>query len=89
MSLRFTDEAGVYIPSKDAIKFTAVEQGAIVPCYVRRSTLIVLGCHPFADAEQLCSAFERQRALFEKTASEMHSTGRRGEIMIRYRDLQD
>jgi hypothetical protein len=43
MSLQFTGEAGIYIPGKDAVKFTAVDCDLAITCCVRRSTLIALG----------------------------------------------
>jgi hypothetical protein len=79
--LQFLGDVGVYIPSLDAIKFTAIRDGYAVGCYARRSALIAVGCHPFDDAAALCAAFEEHRQVFERAAAAKHSHAM-GDIML-------
>ena len=85
--LQFLGDIGVYVPSRDAIKFTAVRSGFPVECYVRRSALIAIGCQPSDDAAMLCTVFERQRALFERVAAAKYAQGTTGSIGIGFPDV--
>jgi hypothetical protein len=89
MSLQFIRDVGVYVPDKDAVKFTAVDGRLAILCYARRSSLIALGCEPMDDADKLCTVFERQRAVFERTATQIYKTRCAADIVIQLRDLRE
>jgi hypothetical protein len=45
MALQFLSEVGVYVPRRDAVKFTAMTSASShIACYTTRSALAAIGC---------------------------------------------
>jgi hypothetical protein len=69
MSLQFLSEAGVYVPRRDAIKFTAMTGAAShIPCYTTRSALAAIGCTAGDPPIKLVERFQRNRLSIEIAA---------------------
>ena len=90
MLLRFLGEAGVYLPDRDAVKFTALSGGDALDCYVMRSALEVIGCTAAHAPQVLCERFRQNRALMELAATEKYRRSPAGSVIVLEAvDLQD
>src|SRR5206468_1164677 len=67
--LRFLGEASIYLPDRDAIKFTALSGGDALDCFVTRSALEVIGCTASDGPQALIARFQQNRALLELAAT--------------------
>jgi hypothetical protein len=89
MLLKFLGDIGVYLPEKDAIKFTALSGGDALDCFVTRSALDALGCDPKDRPEILVDRFEHNRALLERAAVKKYHRSRPGSpVSLECIDLQ-
>ena len=89
MSLRFVRDT-VYLPDRDAVKTTAVDDDKVVPCLATRSVLIVLGCTACDGPARLVQKFEHHRPMIESAAVFKHRQGHHrhsGAVVIDERDL--
>ena len=68
MSLQFLSEAGVYIPRRDAIKFTALTPSSHISCYTTRSALSAIGCTAADSPIELIERFQENRLSIEIAA---------------------
>ena len=90
MLLRFLGEAGVYLPDRDAVKFTALSGGDALDCYVMRSALEVIGCTAAEGPQALCERFQQNRALIELAATVKYRRSPAGSVIVlEAADLQD
>jgi hypothetical protein len=87
MTLQFIGDAGIYVPKSDAVKITAVHGGAPVTCYVKRSALVALGCHPTDDPATLLEVFARHRERAEKIAARKFARSHFAEITVSAEDV--
>jgi hypothetical protein len=88
--LRFLGEAGIYLPDRDAIKFTALSGGDALGCFVTRSALEVIGCTPSDRPEALIARFQQNRALMELAATVKYQRSPAGSIIeLEAGDFQD
>lgn len=69
MTLQFVGEVGVYLPSEDGIKLTAIRDGKLREYIVTRVALIAAGANPTMDPASLLGFFERNRPVFEAAAA--------------------
>jgi hypothetical protein len=67
MNIHFIGEAGVYLPTRDAIKIVALDGERVIDCYVNRSALDAIGC-PDDDGLDLIRHFQRERDAVEIAA---------------------
>jgi Protein of unknown function (DUF1488) len=67
-SLQFIGEMGVYLPSRDAVKITALDGDRVVDCYAMRSALEAVGGAPGVQETEITRAFERCRDTIEIAA---------------------
>ena len=90
MLLRFLGEAGIYLPDRDAVKFTALSGGDALECYVNRSALEVIGCNAGDGPQTLVVRFQQNRALLELAATVKYRRSPAGSmIVLEAGDLQD
>ena len=90
MLLRFLGEAGVYLPDRDAVKFTALSGGDALDCFVTRSALEVIGCAIGDRPEALIAQFQQSRALIELAARVKYQRSPAGSVIeLEAGDLQD
>lgn len=90
MLLRFLGEAGIYLPDRDAIKFTALSGGDALDCFVTRSALETIGCAARDRPETLIARFQQNRALMELAATVKYRRSPAGSmIALEAGDLQD
>ena len=90
MLLRFLGEAGVYLPDRDAVKFTALSGGDALDCYVTRSALEVIGCTATDRTAAVIWRFQENRALLELAATVKYRRSPAGSIIsLEAGDLQD
>ena len=90
MLLRFLGEAGIYLPERDAIKFTALSGGDALDCFVTRSALEMIGCTPSDRAAALLLRFQQNRALLEMAATVKYQRSPAGSVIeLEAGDLQD
>lgn len=90
MLLRFLGEAGVYLPDRDAVKFTALSGGDALDCFMTRSALEVIGCGASDRPETLITRFQQNRALLELAATVKYRRSPAGSfIELEAADLQD
>ena len=68
MSLQFPSETGVYVPRRDAIKFTALTPSSPIPCYMTRSALAAIGCTTSDTPIKLVERFQENRLTVEIAA---------------------
>ena len=68
MSLQFLSEAAVYVPRRDAIKFTAHTPSAHISCYTTRSALAAIGCTSADSPIELVERFQENRLSIEIAA---------------------
>jgi hypothetical protein len=68
MALQFLSEVGVYIPRRDAIKFTALTPSAHISCYTTRSALTAIGCTTSDSPVKLIERFQENRLTIEIAA---------------------
>ena len=88
--MRFLGEAGVYLPDRDAVKFTALSGGDAVDCFVNRSALEVIGAGAADRTERLLALFQQNRALMELAASVKYQRSPAGSVIeIKAGDLQN
>jgi len=88
--LRFLGETGVYLPDRDAIKFTALSGGDALDCTVTRSALEVIGCGAGDRPEALVARFQQNRALLELAANVKYQRSPAGSVIeLEAADLQD
>jgi hypothetical protein len=66
--LKFVGDIGLYLPDKDAIKFTALDGNTVVGCLVRTSTLAALGARDSDGPKELVDRFHVHRNLLERVA---------------------
>jgi hypothetical protein len=88
MPLQFLGEVGVYVPKRDAVKFTALHGDHPVACYAKRSALMAFGCHAYDDPMTILRVFEKNRAILERSAALKHAEAGRGEIVVSGQDLK-
>ena len=89
MLLRFLGEAGIYLPDRDSIKFTALSGGDALDCYVTRSVLEVIGCGAKDPTDRLVARFQQNRPLIELAATAKYERSRPGSaIELEAKDLQ-
>ena len=89
MPLRFVRDT-VYLPERDAVKTTAIDGSAVVPCVTTRSALAVLGCTDEDGPERRVQKFEHHRPMIERAAAFKHRLGhhqRSGAVFIDGSDL--
>ena len=89
MPLRFVRDT-VYLPERDAVKTTAIDGGAVVPCLTTRSALTILGCTDRDGPERMVQKFEHHRPMIESAAAFKHRQRRhrgRGALIIDDSDL--
>jgi hypothetical protein len=87
--LRFLGEAGIYLPDRDAIKFTALSGGDALDCFVTRSALEVIGCTAGDRTEALVARFQQNRALMELAATVKYQRSPAGSVIaLEAGDLQ-
>ena len=90
MLLRFLGEAGIYLPDRDAIKFTALSGGDALDCFVTRSALEVIGCSAGDRPETLIARFQQNRALLELAAMVKYQRSPAGSVIeLEAGDFQD
>jgi hypothetical protein len=88
--LRFLGEAGIYLPDRDAIKFTALSGGDALDCYATRSALEVIGCNAGDRPETLIKRFQQSRALLELAATTKYRRSPAGSVIeLEAADFQD
>jgi hypothetical protein len=88
--LRFLGEAGIYLPDRDAIKFTALSGGDALDCFVTRSALEVSGCTAGAGPRTKDARFQQSRALLELAATVKYQRSTAGSLIeLQAGDLQD
>jgi len=68
MSLQFRSEVGVYVPRRDAIKFTALTPSSHLSCYITRSALAAIGCTVSDSPIELVERFQENRLSVEIAA---------------------
>ena len=68
MGLNFIGDVGVYLPSRDAVKITAIDGDRVIDCYATRSALEAVGCPGLADGSELIRHFQRHRDNLELAA---------------------
>ena len=68
MGLNFIGDVGVYLPSRDAVKITAIDGDRVIDCYATRSALEAVGCPGPADGPELIRHFQRHRDNLELAA---------------------
>jgi hypothetical protein len=68
MSLQFLSEVGVYVPRRDAVKFTALTSSSHIPCYITRSALAAIGCTVSDSPIELVERFQENRLTVEIAA---------------------
>jgi hypothetical protein len=68
MSLQFLSEIGVYIPRRDAVKFTALTPSSHIDCYTMRSALAAIGCTDADTPRELIERFQKNRLSIEIAA---------------------
>jgi len=68
MELRFIGEVGVYMPNRDAIRFTAISAETPIDCYIGRPGLMAVGSKPTDGPRELVEAFQKNRDLIERAA---------------------
>jgi hypothetical protein len=88
MPLQFLGEVGVYVPKRDAVKFTALHGENPVACYAKRSALMAFGCHAYDDPMTILRVFEKHRAILERSAALKHAEGGLGEVIVSGHDLK-
>lgn len=88
MSIRFTDDAGVYLPDRDAIKITGLDGERLIACTVTRSALEAIGCGD-DEGPDLIRRFQRERDAVEVAAMVKYRRALRpmSEIAIEAEDL--
>lgn len=67
MGIRFTGEAGVYLPARDAIKIAGVDGERLVEVTIARSALEAIGCEDL-EGPDLIRHFQRERDAVEVAA---------------------
>jgi hypothetical protein len=72
MPLEFVGDTGVYLPTRDAIKFTAISSGRPIDCYVGRSAFAFFGCTTDTSSTELVELFRQNRDLIELAAMIKH-----------------
>jgi hypothetical protein len=82
MSLNFIGEVGIYFPTKDAVKITAIDGDRVVDCYATRSALQAIGCGNLADPWEILATFEKQRVTVEVAAMIKYRRGRFTAIQV-------
>lgn len=88
--LRFLGEAGIYLPDRDAIKFTALSGGDALDCFVTRAALEVIGCAAEDVPAALVVRFQQNRALLELAATAKYQRSPAGSVItLEAADLQD
>jgi hypothetical protein len=88
--LRFLGETGIYLPDRDAIKFTALSGGDALDCFVTRSALEVIGCSETDRPEILVQRFQLNRALLELAATVKYQQSSAGSVIeLEAGDLKD
>jgi hypothetical protein len=88
--LRFLGEAGIYLPDRDAVKFTALSGGDALDCFVTRSALAVIGCAASDGPQALITRFHQNRALLELAATVKYQRSPAGSVItLEAGDLQD
>jgi hypothetical protein len=88
--LRFLGEAGIYLPDRDAIKFTALSGGDALDCFVTRSALEVIGCTAGDGPQALIARFQQNRALLELAAAMKYQRSLAGSVIeLEVGDLHD
>jgi hypothetical protein len=68
MALQFLSEVGVYLPRRDAIKFTALTPSSHIDCYTTRSALAAIGCTVSDPPIKLVERFQENRLSIEIAA---------------------
>ncbi len=68
MALQFLSEVGVYLPRRDAIKFTALTPSSHIDCYTTRSALTAIGCTVSDSPRELIERFQENRLSIEIAA---------------------
>jgi len=68
MALQFLSEVGVYVPRRDAIKFTALTPSSHISCYTTRSALTAIGCTDADSPGRLIERFQENRLTIEIAA---------------------
>jgi hypothetical protein len=87
--LRFLGEAGIYLPDRDAVKFTALSGGDALDCFVTRSALEVVGCAAGDGTEALITRFQQNRALLELAVTRKYQRSPAGSVIeLEAGDLQ-
>lgn len=90
MLLRFLGEAGIYLPDRDAIKFTALSGGDALDCFVTRSALEMIGCTAGDGPRALIARFQQNRALLELAATVKYQRSPAGSVIeLEVGDLHD
>jgi Protein of unknown function (DUF1488) len=89
MALQFVAEVGVYIPRRDAIKFTALTPSAHIDCFTTRSALAAIGCNQSDTPWELVERFQKNRLSIEIAAliKYRRSTGKPQSLDIAGEDL--
>jgi hypothetical protein len=88
--LRFLGETSIYLPDRDAVKFTALSGGDALDCFVTRSALEVIGCTASDGPQALVARFQQNRALMELAATVKYQHSPAGSVIeLEARDLQD
>lgn len=73
--LKFVGDIGLYLPGKDAIRFSALDRKTVIGCYIDGSALAALGGNPADSPMQLVDRFHRYRGLFERVIRFKWSNG--------------
>jgi hypothetical protein len=68
MALQFLSEVGVYIPRRDAVKFTALTPSSHIECFTTRSALAAIGCTVSDSPRELIDRFQQNRLSIEIAA---------------------
>ena len=90
MLLRFLGEASIYLPDRDALKFTALSGGDALDCFVTRSALEVIGCTANDGPQALIARFQQNRALLELAATVKYQRSPAGSVIeLEAVDLRD
>ncbi len=68
MALEFLAEVGVYMPRRDAVKFTALTPSSHIECYTTRSALTAIGCTVSDSPGEIVKRFQENRLSIEIAA---------------------
>jgi hypothetical protein len=87
MNLLFMGDAGVYLPHRDAIQFTALDGDRPVLCLVTLAGLVRAGANPTDSVERHLSFFSQKRRQFEQATRAVAATRPSHTLVVDVDDL--